>query len=232
MPKRRLICSPHIGDVSDIKLIRTDTTLDLSQKAEKRCPSTASDGRLHCGYSSLHLGSCMSFCITMRPCVQPRPLEKSRLFNGLNRLCSKLSVLNQSTVATALSNAVGQSRRGSSHFHKFAGLYRTAKPTKNSLNSWVFLSTEVFSKRRKAYTLCRETRVNTALCSHGPPVILVGLVSWTTVAFLPRCKVRYELRLAGSRPRPLVIGFFQHGLKGGQAVARNTAYLRSSASGS
>ena len=35
-PKIRLICSPHIGDVSDIKLIRTDTTLDLSQKAEKR----------------------------------------------------------------------------------------------------------------------------------------------------------------------------------------------------
>ena len=29
-PKIRLICSPHIGDVSDIKLIRTDTTLDLS----------------------------------------------------------------------------------------------------------------------------------------------------------------------------------------------------------
>ena len=35
-PKIRLICSPRIGDVSDIKLIRTDTTLDLSQKAEKR----------------------------------------------------------------------------------------------------------------------------------------------------------------------------------------------------
>ena len=28
--------SPRIEDVSDIKLIRTDTTLDLSQKAEKR----------------------------------------------------------------------------------------------------------------------------------------------------------------------------------------------------
>lgn len=26
-----------MGSVSDIKLIRTDTTLDLSQKAEKRC---------------------------------------------------------------------------------------------------------------------------------------------------------------------------------------------------
>ena len=27
-----------MSSVSDIKLIRTDTTLDLSQKAEKRCP--------------------------------------------------------------------------------------------------------------------------------------------------------------------------------------------------
>lgn len=35
--KIHLICSPRMGDVSDIKLIRTDTTLDLSQKAEKRC---------------------------------------------------------------------------------------------------------------------------------------------------------------------------------------------------
>ena len=34
--KIRLIYSPHIEDISDIKLIRTDTTLDLSQKAEKR----------------------------------------------------------------------------------------------------------------------------------------------------------------------------------------------------
>ena len=37
-PKIRLIYSPHIGNISDIKLIRTDTTLDLSQKAEKRWP--------------------------------------------------------------------------------------------------------------------------------------------------------------------------------------------------
>lgn len=35
-PKINLIYGPRIGDVSDIKLIRTDTTLDLSQKAEKR----------------------------------------------------------------------------------------------------------------------------------------------------------------------------------------------------
>ncbi|XP_071067006.1 LOW QUALITY PROTEIN: next to BRCA1 gene 1 protein [Dasypus novemcinctus] len=35
-PKTRLIHCPRIEDVSDIKLIRTDTTLDLSQKAEKR----------------------------------------------------------------------------------------------------------------------------------------------------------------------------------------------------
>ncbi|KAM7398867.1 hypothetical protein PAMP_018176 [Pampus punctatissimus] len=36
VPKINLIYGPRIGDVSDIKLIRTDTTLDLSQKAEKR----------------------------------------------------------------------------------------------------------------------------------------------------------------------------------------------------
>ena len=34
-PKINLIYGPRVGDVSDIKLIRTDTTLDLSQKAEK-----------------------------------------------------------------------------------------------------------------------------------------------------------------------------------------------------
>ena len=34
-PKIHLIYCPRIEDVSDIKLIRTDTTLDLSQKAEK-----------------------------------------------------------------------------------------------------------------------------------------------------------------------------------------------------
>ena len=36
LAKIRLICRPRVGDISDIKLIRTDTTLDLSQKAEKR----------------------------------------------------------------------------------------------------------------------------------------------------------------------------------------------------
>lgn len=36
VPKINLIYGPQIEDVSDIKLIRTDTTLDLSQKAEKR----------------------------------------------------------------------------------------------------------------------------------------------------------------------------------------------------
>ena len=35
-----LIFNPHIEDISDIKLIRTDTTLDLSQKAEKRWPTS------------------------------------------------------------------------------------------------------------------------------------------------------------------------------------------------
>lgn len=40
VPKINLIYGPRVGDVSDIKLIRTDTTLDLSQKAEKRYPTT------------------------------------------------------------------------------------------------------------------------------------------------------------------------------------------------
>ena len=39
VPKIYLIYGPRVGDVSDIKLIRTDTTLDLSQKAEKRWPA-------------------------------------------------------------------------------------------------------------------------------------------------------------------------------------------------
>ena len=33
-----LISYPAVLDISEIKLIRTDTTLDLSQKAEKVCP--------------------------------------------------------------------------------------------------------------------------------------------------------------------------------------------------
>src|SRR4029434_6880867 len=39
--KIHLIYSPRVEDVSDIKLIRTDTTLDLSQNAEKRSPTHA-----------------------------------------------------------------------------------------------------------------------------------------------------------------------------------------------
>ena len=35
-----------MSSVSDIKLIRTDTTLDLSQKAEKRCPFRSSGPRV------------------------------------------------------------------------------------------------------------------------------------------------------------------------------------------
>ena len=43
--KMHLLCSPLIEDISDIKLIRTDTTLDLSQMAEKRWHTTACDSR-------------------------------------------------------------------------------------------------------------------------------------------------------------------------------------------
>ena len=35
-----------MSSVSDIKLIRTDTTLDLSQKAEKRCPKWPTPARV------------------------------------------------------------------------------------------------------------------------------------------------------------------------------------------
>jgi len=37
-PEVLQIYGARVGHVSDIKLIRTDTTLDLSQKAEKRYP--------------------------------------------------------------------------------------------------------------------------------------------------------------------------------------------------
>ena len=42
-----------------------------------------------------------------------------------------------------------------------------AKPVKNRFNSLVFLSTEVFSKRRKTCALWRETKVSTALLSRA-----------------------------------------------------------------
>ena len=49
VPKINLIYGPRVGDVSDIKLIRTDTTLDLSQKAEKRYRiSVGGKGASHC----------------------------------------------------------------------------------------------------------------------------------------------------------------------------------------
>ena len=40
--KKHLIIMPTFVDVPEIKLIRTDTTLDLSQKAEKVCFSQCS----------------------------------------------------------------------------------------------------------------------------------------------------------------------------------------------
>ena len=59
-PKIHLIYSPHIGDISDIKLIRTDTTLDLSQKAEKNGQHLGSPenelsqarARVECGFNA------------------------------------------------------------------------------------------------------------------------------------------------------------------------------------
>ena len=43
--------SCSMSSVSDIKLIRTDTTLDLSQKAEKRYPNIPSPRRVVQGFS-------------------------------------------------------------------------------------------------------------------------------------------------------------------------------------
>ena len=41
-------CAMHT--IPDIKLIRTDTTLDLSQKAEKRCFEDLNGGQVHFSY--------------------------------------------------------------------------------------------------------------------------------------------------------------------------------------
>lgn len=46
-----------MSSVSDIKLIRTDTTLDLSQKAEKRCPSFSKIGDAVAKRRTGHVGA-------------------------------------------------------------------------------------------------------------------------------------------------------------------------------
>ena len=46
-----------MSSVSDIKLIRTDTTLDLSQKAEKRCRKFSSPNRALLASRTRHVGS-------------------------------------------------------------------------------------------------------------------------------------------------------------------------------
>ena len=62
--------SCSMSSVSDIKLIRTDTTLDLSQKAEKRCPKWPTPARV------LH-GSCTEDMVvllqTRLPCPECQP---------------------------------------------------------------------------------------------------------------------------------------------------------------
>ena len=67
VPKIHLIYCPRIEDVSDIKLIRTDTTLDLSQKAEKRYPAHTMQP---CSASARHI----NFVVTARnPHFLPSP---------------------------------------------------------------------------------------------------------------------------------------------------------------
>ena len=67
-----------------------------------------------------------------------------------------------------------------------------AKPPKNGMNSWVFLSTEDLSKRRQAYALCRETRVYATSSVHGLLVGPVGVVTCTPVALSLSCKERIQ----------------------------------------
>ena len=56
--KINLISCGPLGHVSDIKLIRTDTTLDLSQKAEKGMPNPTLGFAL---YSSVSLSLLLAF---------------------------------------------------------------------------------------------------------------------------------------------------------------------------
>ena len=69
-PKIHLICCPRIEDVSDIKLIRTDTTLDLSQKAEKRYHRLRL-GRYHPLLTSITL-TVSKVGLKRRPSLSPR----------------------------------------------------------------------------------------------------------------------------------------------------------------
>jgi len=80
--KMRLIRCPRIGGVSDIKLIRTDTTLDLSQKAEKRWPPAGSwlsrllGTLLACDGALFHLAHREGSASNLRPpTVAQRPAE-------------------------------------------------------------------------------------------------------------------------------------------------------------
>lgn len=119
---------PHIEDVSDIKLMRTDTTLDLSQKAEEAM-NTCCSLALAASCSVLaHRGAVASNGYYIDGCLAAPP-----------RFSSAQPPLSL--------------RRACFAFHKSTRLCTTAKPAKNSFNSWVFLSTEVFSKRRKTCTL-------------------------------------------------------------------------------
>ena len=84
VPKINLIYGPRIGDVSDIKLIRTDTTLDLSQKAEKRWPVKRLTNALpqqSLGPQSWYSGAAATACKFQEACHVPRP-PPQRLSNS------------------------------------------------------------------------------------------------------------------------------------------------------
>ena len=79
--ERHLIIMPTFVDVPEIKLIRTDTTLDLSQKAEKVCFNQCSGSVLKAAtrpkrlwmaiYSRFrrHAGKSVRGCIEVKMCT-------------------------------------------------------------------------------------------------------------------------------------------------------------------
>lgn len=116
-PKINLIYGPRVGDVSDIKLIRTDTTLDLSQKAEKRCRtrpggkaaiprnvspargSRTQTGPLGASRCTTHTATCCGGkCRRDRPCL----LVTSRCQQMRFLSCGQLGKRKEIAVAVAL----------------------------------------------------------------------------------------------------------------------------------
>lgn len=123
LSKIGLILRPRVEDISDIKLIRTDTTLDLSQKAEKRWRKTGARLSPPCGRAPA-VGVPESSAGVATLAARSKRSEPALIPNGPGQLFYVL-------------------------FHNSERLGQSAEPAKNTINSVLFLSTEVFSKRRK-----------------------------------------------------------------------------------